>query len=151
MSIVWGSLILLSGNYRNPNIVNETTIKAVNRYFNQGKITFLQEDFEKAVEGAKQGDFVYFDPPYMPISKTSNFTGYSEGTFGEKEQIRLKEVCDSLRKKKVNFLVSNSDCEFIHKLYEEYEIIELKAKRSINCDAGSRGQISEVLVRYCAD
>lgn len=135
------------GKYKNPNIVNEITLKAVSKYFNEADITFLNGDFENTVEGIKKGSFVYFDPPYVPISKTSNFTGYNEGGFGETEQIRLKELCDKLHKKGVNFLLSNSNCEFIRDLYKDYEIIEIKAKRFINCNAGCRGEISEVLIR----
>jgi len=135
------------GNYKNPNIVNEITLKAVSKYFNEADITFLNGDFASTVKGIKKGAFVYFDPPYAPISKTSNFTGYNESGFGEVEQIRLKELCDSLHSKGVNFMVSNSNCEFIRELYKDYEIIEIKAKRSINCNGNSRGEISEVLIR----
>ena len=135
------------GNYKNPNIVNEITLKAVSKYFNEADIIFLNGDFANTVKGIKKGAFVYFDPPYAPISKTSNFTGYNESGFGEYEQIRLKELCDSLHNKGVNFLVSNSNCEFIRELYKDYEIIEIKAKRSINCNGNSRGEISEVLIR----
>ena len=81
------------------------------------------------------------------ISKTSNFTGYNENGFGENEQIRLKEVCDSLNKKGVKFLLSNSDCEFIRDLYKDYNIATIKAKRAINSNGSNRGAISEVLIR----
>ena len=86
------------GSYKNPNIVNEITLRAVHKYFNESNIKFLNGDFEKTVKNAKKDDFVYFDPPYAPISKTSNFTGYNESGFGENEQIRLKELCDTLNK-----------------------------------------------------
>lgn len=91
------------GSYKNPNIVNEITLRAVHKYFNESNIKFLNGDFEKTVKNAKKDDFVYFDPPYAPISKTSNFTGYNESGFGENEQIRLKELCDTLNKKVLNF------------------------------------------------
>ena len=135
------------GSYKNPNIVNEVTLKAVSKYFNESNIKFLNGDFEKVLKTAKKGDFVYFDPPYAPISKTSNFTGYNENGFGENEQIRLKEVCDSLDKKGVKFLLSNSDCEFIRDLYKDYNIAKIKAKRAINSNGNNRGAISEVLIR----
>ena len=135
------------GSYKNPNIVNEITLKAVNKYFNESNIKFLNGDFEKTVKNAKKGDFVYFDPPYAPISKTSNFTGYNESGFGENEQRRLKELCDALNKKGVKFLLSNSDCEFIRELYKDYNIITIKAKRAINSNGNNRGAVSEVLIR----
>lgn len=135
------------GSYKNPNIVNRNTLEAVNNYFNQIEITFLNMDFEQALEQAKQGDFVYFDPPYAPISKTSNFTGYNGSGFNHLEQVRLKQVCDKLNKKGVKFLLSNSDCEEIRQLYNEYSITTIKAKRSINSNPNKRGQVKEVLVR----
>lgn len=135
------------GSYKNPNIVNEITLKAVNKYFNESNIKFLNVDFEKAVKNAKKNDFIYFDPPYAPISKTSNFTGYNENGFGESEQIRLKTLCDILNKKGVKFLLSNSDCEFIRELYKAYNIVTIKAKRAINSNGNNRGAISEVLIR----
>lgn len=135
------------GSYKNPNIINSITLKAVSKYFNESNIKFLNGDFEKTVKTAKKGDFVYFDPPYAPISKTSNFTGYNENGFGENEQIRLKKLCDILDKKGVKFLLSNSDCDFIKKLYKDYNIVTIKAKRTINSNANNRGSISEVLIR----
>ena len=135
------------GSYKNPNIVNEITLRAVNKYFNESNIKFLNVDFENAVKNAKKGDFIYFDPPYAPISKTSNFTGYNESGFGENEQIRLKTLCDILDKKGVKFLLSNSDCEFIRELYRDYNIVTIKAKRAINSNGNNRGTVSEVLIR----
>ena len=135
------------GSYKNPNIVNEITLRAVHKYFNESNIKFLNGDFEKTVKNAKRDDFVYFDPPYAPISKTSNFTGYNESGFGENEQIRLKELCDTLNKKGVKFLLSNSDCEFIRELYKDYNIVTIKAKRAINSNGNDRGAVSEVLIR----
>lgn len=138
------------GRYKNPNIINEAGLRAVSKYFNDVDITFLSGDFESAVKGIKKGAVVYFDPPYAPISKTSNFTGYNESGFGEEEQIRLKSLCDKLTDKGVHILLSNSDCEFIRKLYantEKYKIISVKAKRAINSNGNSRGEVREVLVK----
>lgn len=135
------------GSYKNPNIVNDVTLRAVNKYFNDNDIKFMNSDFEKVVKTAKKDDFIYFDPPYAPISKTSNFTGYNESGFGEMEQIRLKELCDKLNKKGVKILLSNSDCEFIRDLYKDYKIVTIKAKRAINSNANNRGAVSEVLIR----
>ncbi|MDN5361871.1 MAG: adenine methylase, partial [Moorella sp. (in: firmicutes)] len=84
------------GKYKRPNIVNELTLRAVSDYFNRAQITFTCRDFEAALEGAQEGDFVYLDPPYDPVSDTASFTGYSRGGFGKDEQIRLKETCDQL-------------------------------------------------------
>lgn len=135
------------GSYQNPNIVNEATLRAVHQYFKEAEIQFICGDFEKTVENAKEGDFVYFDPPYAPISKTANFTGYIGGGFGQNEQERLKNLCDKLNEKNVKFLLSNSDCPYIRELYKDYKIISIKAKRSVNANPKKRGEIGEVLIK----
>lgn len=137
------------GRYKNPSIVNEIGLRAVSKYFREANITFRNMDFEKALEGIKKGDFVYFDPPYVPLSTTSNFTGYNESGFGSEEQERLKSLCDKLTDQGVHILLSNSDCEYIRNLFSDkkrYTIIEVKAKRSINSISSARGEISEVLI-----
>lgn len=138
------------GRYKNPNIINDVGLRAVSKYFNDADITFLSGDFESTVKGIKKGSVVYFDPPYAPISKTSNFTGYNESGFGEQEQERLKKVCDRLTEKGVHILLSNSECELIRELYsdkEKYKIVSVKAKRAINSVANARGEVSEVLIK----
>jgi len=135
------------GRYKNPNIISETTIKALHIYFTENKITFLDDDYKKALNTAKKGDFVYLDPPYLPLSDTSNFTGYTAGGFSVADQEKLKQVCDNLNKKGVNFLLSNSSCDFIKNIYASYYIDEVEAKRSINSIAEKRGEIKEVLIR----
>lgn len=84
------------GRYKNPNIANEITIRAVSNYLNTNKVTILKGDFEEALKGIKKGAFIYFDPPYHPVSTSSNFTGHVEGGFNIFDQIRLRELCDKL-------------------------------------------------------
>ena len=134
------------GKYKNPNIVNEEEIRALSKYFNKAEISFLNGDFAEATTRARKGDFVYLDPPYQPISKTSAYTGYTLAGFGEEKQIELKRECDRLNKKGVKFLQSNSDCEFIRELYKDYNIKTVKAKRNINCKGNSRQAINELLI-----
>ena len=135
------------GRYKNPNIVNEITLKAVSNYFNKADITFKCGDFEEAVKGIRKGDFVYFDPPYYPISDSSSFTGYTKSGFDRGEQERLKKLCDRLNKRGIKFLLSNSASEFILDLYKDYKIQIVRAKRGINSKADKRGEVEEVLVR----
>lgn len=135
------------GKYKNPNIVNETTILAVHKYFNASNSIITCGDYREALKGIRKGAFVYFDPPYMPISSSSSFTGYTSSGFNESEQILLKEQCDALNQKGVKFLLSNSSCEFIRELYKDYTISTVGAKRAINADSNKRGEIDEVLVR----
>jgi len=134
------------GKYKNPNIVNASTIRAVSKYFNKGTIKIISGDYKDSLKGLRKGAFVYFDPPYVPISTSSSFTGYTEGGFSLKNQEELKEQCDKLNARGINFLLSNSDCEFIRELYKDYNIITVKAKRNINRNGSDRGEINEVLV-----
>ncbi|MGO3836082.1 MAG: DNA adenine methylase [Lactococcus cremoris] len=134
------------GKYKNPNIVNASTIRAVSKYFNKDTIKIISGDYKDSLKGLRKGSFVYFDPPYVPISTSSSFTGYTEGGFSLKNQEELKEQCDKLNARGIKFLLSNSDCEFIKELYKDYNIITVKAKRNINRNGSDRGEINEVLV-----
>ncbi len=136
------------GKYKNPNIVNAATIRAMSRYLDNPKITIKQGDYREVLKGLRKGAFVYLDPPYMPISSSSSFTGYTENGFSYEQQAELKNECDKLKEKGISFLQSNSDCPEIRELYKEYEIRTVQAKRSINSNANKRGEISEVLIYY---
>ena len=135
------------GHYKNPNIVNAPVLRAVNKYFNANKIQIYNEDFEVTLKRVNKGGFVYLDPPYDPVSDTANFTGYNKGGFNRKEQERLKECCDDLTRRGVNFMLSNSATAFIKELYQDYDITIVKAKRAINSNASKRGAVEEVLIR----
>lgn len=136
------------GRYKNPNIVNEKVLKAISKYLQTNDIKILNSDYKDALKGLRKGAFVYLDPPYMPISSSSSFTGYTEGGFSYQHQVELKNECDKLRKKGIKFLQSNSDCPEVRELYKDYEIKTVKAKRSINSNASKRGEINEVLIYY---
>ena len=135
------------GNYKNPNIVNETTLRAVNNYFNSAKIIFSSTDYADVLMNIPKSTFVYLDPPYDPISNTANFTGYAKGGFDKNEQIRLRDCCISLDKKGIKFMLSNSSTDFIKDLYKGYSITTVQAKRAINSVAAKRGDVDEIVVR----
>jgi len=135
------------GNYKNPNIVNAPVLKAVSAYFNSANITFSNVDYSEVLDSIPKGTFVYLDPPYDPISATSNFTGYSIGGFTQEDQIRLREYCDQLNERKIKFMLSNSATDFIRNQYANYNIITVQAKRSINSVASKRGDVDEVIIR----
>ena len=135
------------GKYKNPNIVNKPVVLAMANYFQNNNITLLNGDYKLALKKLRKGAFVYIDTPYMPISSSSSFTGYTENGFDKKQQIELKEECDKLNSRGIKFLLSNSDHPFIRDLYKDYEIITVRAKRSINSNSNKRGEINEVLVR----
>lgn len=135
------------GRYKNPNIVNEPILRAVNKYLNDNDVEVNCGDYEKILKKATKKSFVYLDPPYHPISESSNFTGYVEGGWDENDQIRLREWCDYLDKKGVRFLLSNSSAELILEEYRNYKISFVKANRAINSYDSSRGEIDELLNR----
>ena len=137
------------GKYKNPSIVNEVTIKAVSNYFNSAKIKFLTGDYKEALRRLRRGAFVYFDPPYVPISSSSSFTGYTEHGFDYEKQVELRDECLKLHNRGVKFLQSNSYSPEILELYSDQKVFNIeivKAKRSINSQVDKRGEISEVLV-----
>ncbi|WP_436414151.1 DNA adenine methylase [Petrimonas sp.] len=135
------------GRYKNPNIVNEPTLKAVNKFLNKNNILISKGDYSKTLSQADQRSFVYIDPPYHPISENSNFTGYVQGGWDIFEQIRLREACDQLTERGVKFLLSNSSAQFIKDQYEKYIITTVKATRAINSNGAERGEIDELLIR----
>ena len=134
------------GRYHNPKIVDETVLRAVHRYLAAKNVQILNLDFEQSVKNAKKGDFIYFDPPYDPVSDTSSFTGYDLNGFGKSEQQRLRDVYQKLSDKGCFVLLSNSATDFILNLYQDYSIVKVAATRNINSVATGRGKIDEVLV-----
>ncbi|MGQ4544690.1 DNA adenine methylase [Dermabacteraceae bacterium P13088] len=141
-----GQLNVPYGNNRSPNIVNEIGIRALNKYFCDVDIDMRNGDFADCLTGLPKNAFVYLDPPYIPISSTSAFTGYTQGGFGYEDQVRLRDECVKLRNQGVCFLQSNSDCEEIRNLYKEFKIDTVDAKRSINSRGNRRGAVKEVLI-----
>lgn len=135
------------GSYRNPNIINAPVLLAVSKYLNSAQIQLTSIDYAEVLAEIPKKTFVYLDPPYDPISTTSNFTGYSKGGFNREDQIRLKECCDFLTENKIKFMLSNSKTEFILNLYSSYNITTVQAKRAINSVGSGRGNVEEIVVR----
>ncbi len=133
------------GRYKNPTICNAELLRADSQALQWVKLEV--RDFDKVLEEAKTDqDFVYFDPPYYPLSNTSQFTSYSRYNFKEEDQFRLRDVFAELASRGVKVMLSNSDCPFIRELYQEFPIHEVSAARSINSKGTHRGKISEVVV-----
>ncbi len=135
------------GNYRNPNIVNAPTLRAVNSYLNTATVHLSSTDYAEVLKTLPKGTFVYLDPPYDPVSDTSSFTGYSKGGFTRNDQIRLRECCDDLNARGLKFMLSNSATDFIKEQYSAYHITVVQAKRAVNSDSTKRGEVDEVVVR----
>lgn len=135
------------GRYKNPNIVNEPTLKAVNKYLNSNNIILRSGDYADVLADVNENSFVYLDPPYHPISESSNFTGYVQGGWDMFDQIRLRETCDQLNARGVKFLLSNSSAPLIKDQYENYNTTIVKANRAINSNGADRGEVDEFLIR----
>lgn len=135
------------GRYKNPNICPEGLLRAASVALATSEIK--QADFTDILNYATgSDDFVFCDPPYHPISNTSYFTGYSQNSFSEKDQERLRNTCAELASRGVKVVVCNSDSEFIKKLYEQinFNIYSIEAARSINSNTQKRGMIKELLI-----
>ncbi|MFB2892754.1 DNA adenine methylase [Aerosakkonemataceae cyanobacterium BLCC-F50] len=132
------------GKYKNPQICQPDLLRSVSEALRSSKIQV--SGFTEVLHWAKKDDFVYFDPPYYPISTTSNFTAYSRFAFTEVEQVKLKDVFVELTSKGVKVMLSNSNCEFIRELYRDFPTQEILATRAINSKGNKRGKIKEVLV-----
>lgn len=125
------------GYYKKPNICNEKLLQELHQYFNSNNIGLNACDFEITLNQAKEGDFVYLDPPYVPISDRANFTSYTKTGFSLEDHQRLLSVCDRLTERKVKFLLSNSYCD---------TTLDLLAKRNISCKTTSRAKVKEIIV-----
>ena len=133
------------GRHKNPVVCDVPRLLAAASALR--KVKLLRQDFEQTVATAKPADFVYFDPPYVPVSATAYFTAYAESPFGPTEQGRLAQVLRRLRERKVPALLSNSDCSMTRDLYDGLELRSVAVRRNINSVATKRGPVKEVLVK----
>lgn len=127
------------------NTFDEENFKAVHDYFMK-HVTILEGDFVKAVENAKKGDLVYFDPPYDPIENKESFTSYTKDDFGKDDQKRLADLFKELDSKGVYAMLSNHNTKYINELYKGFNIHVINAKRMINADSKGRGNVEEVII-----
>jgi len=132
------------GRYKKPRILDEARLLAAAEAL-QG-VELEVEDFEASCAKAGRRDFVYFDPPYVPVSKTASFSSYHSEAFGLPEHERLAKALHKLHKRGVSTLLSNSDTPETRKLYRGFETNVVLAKRAINSDATRRGAVQELLV-----
>ena len=137
------------GKYSNPQICDAENLKKVSSVLKNTKIE--NGSYKYVLDEAKSGDFVYFDPPYYPVSKTASFTAYSNDAFLQKEQEELRDAYLELHKRGCFVMLSNSDTPFIEGLFNAYEndgvkVNKVLAGRNINSKAEGRGKVSEVLV-----
>lgn len=132
------------GKAKNPTILDRENILLVSKVLKHTKLTSVS--FEKAVAEAKKGDFVYFDPPYHPLTETAKFTSYHKDSFTKEDQLKLRDVFDELDKRGCYVMLSNSHTPFINEIYKKYRRETVMANRAINCKASGRGKIKELLI-----
>jgi DNA adenine methylase len=140
------------GRYANPGFQSPmlfATIHACSKALASARLT--SGDFEATLKGVGRGSFVYLDPPYVPVSATSDFTSYARGGFGWAEQERLAAVCRELWRRGARLMLSNSDTESVRALYRGFRIDVVHASRSINSSGAKRGKVCEVVVRNFVD
>ncbi|GAB4574318.1 MAG: DNA adenine methylase [Anaerolineae bacterium] len=132
------------GRYKNPPILDEDKLRAASAAL-QG-VALAVADFRSIVDCAAAGDFVYFDPPYVPLSATANFTSYAKDDFGEQDQRDLAEVFRALDRRGCRVMLSNADAPLVHTLYADFNLRLVTARRAINSHTARRGPIAEVVV-----
>ena len=138
------------GRYKKPLICDHSNLRNISMILRNSDTHFASIDYKTILETkARQGDFIYLDPPYNPINSTSNFTSYTNNKFSEKDQIELSEIFNKLHDRKCNILLSNSDTPLIRELYREYAdyTIRVNALRAINSKGSKRTGHRELLIR----
>jgi DNA adenine methylase len=133
-----------AGRYSNPTVCDAEALRAASAALEKAELAC--RPFEHVVDEAGAGDFVYFDPPYDPVSGTSDFTSYTADSFTADDQARLAKVFRRLADRGCAVMLSNSDTPFVRKLYAGFKIDRVKCARAINSKADGRGAVNEVIV-----
>lgn len=139
------------GRYKNPLICDEENLRTVSDKLQNVRI--VCGDYRESASFIDSNTFVYFDPPYRPITDTASFTAYTENLFNDTEQIELARFVNEIHKKGAKILVSNSDPknsntedDFFDNIYSTFRIKRVEATRMINCNGEARGKIKELLI-----
>lgn len=132
------------GRYVNPRIVDEENLRACSRALK--RVELRVAPFTGIEKTIRKNDFVYFDPPYVPLNATSSFTSYYREGFDLEMQRELFELCCRLDKKGVRFMLSNSSAPFVRNLYKRFRVELIGATRAINSKGSKRGKVDEVIV-----
>lgn len=132
------------GRYANPKIFDVCALVAAHRALKD--VDLVVDDFEKVTKRLRKDDFVYFDPPYVPVSKTSNFTAYAKDGFGPKDQERLRDLLGELGERGVRAMLSNARTPDTEELYRDFAREAVPMPRSINSVGNKRGDVEELVV-----
>lgn len=139
------------GSYKNPIICDENNLRAISEKLQ--RVIIVCRDYKESADFIDENTFVYFDPPYRPITNTANFTAYTENLFNDEKQIELARFVDDIHKKCAKVVISNSDPKnsniednFFDNIYSAHKIKRVEATRMINCNSKARGKITELLI-----
>ena len=139
------------GSYKNPLICDELNLRAVSDKLQNVEI--ICGDYRESSDFIDENTFVYFDPPYRPITDTASFTAYTENLFDDEDQIKLAQFVDDMHRKGAKIVISNSDPKnsntednFFDNIYSSHKIKRVEATRMINCNSEARGRIKELLI-----
>lgn len=132
------------GRYTNPTIGDPARLRALSEVLAACEVAAT--DYATATASAQAGDFVYLDPPYFPLTRTSNFTSYTKQAFDAADQERLAAHYDALTARGVRCMQSNSDTPFIRELYRHHRIDAISAPRAIARDPERRKNVSELII-----
>ena len=143
------------GRYAKPRIVQRDTLQQASRLLQHATVersnapaaSLQARGFEHVLETANPGDFVYFDPPYVPLSSSSSFTSYAKQGFGPDDQRRLRDVMRALDRRGCCVMLSNSDTPITRELYQGFRIDTVAAPRAISCNVRTRKPVTELVVR----
>ena len=132
------------GRYVDPPICVPEALHAASTVLSRA--TLRRGDYRTAVADARRGDFLYFDPPYDPVTPTANFTSYTANVFGPDQQRELADTARMLVARGCRVMLSNSDTPFIRSLYKDFSVDRVKCSRAINSNAAKRGDVDEVII-----
>ena len=137
------------GSYTNPNIVNKQNLLTVSKILQSSNLEFFCRDFEQSLHDIKKNDFVYFDPPYQPVSKTANFTSYTHRDFTEDDLERLADLGNQLNSKGCYVLLSNSNSKIVKDFFSKkhWKISSIDVNRAINSNAQKRTGHKEIIIK----
>jgi len=135
------------GKYVNPSICDSNNLLNVSHVLRNYKVTIKAADYkDMLLENAKEGDFMYLDPPYNPVSSTAYFTNYTDNGFSYNDQKRLAKIYKQLDEMKCNVMLTNSNTPLVRELYAPFDITEVDSKRAINCKASKREGHSDLII-----
>lgn len=141
-----GNFNVPHGRYFNPKICNKEKLIECSLLLNRSDVDIQCDIYKNTTSRCKEDDFVYLDPPYFPLSRTSNFTDYTKESFGVKQHMELAIEFDRLNNIGAKVLLSNSNSEYVKSLYEKYTILKVKTQRNINCDAKRRRDHHDLII-----